>query len=328
MQQRTLGKDGPVVSAIGLGCMGMSDFYGPADDSESVATIHEAIDRGVTLLNTGDFYGMGHNEFLLRRALEGRRDRVFLSVKFGALRTPEGRFVGFDGRPAAVKNFLAYSLKRLGTDHIDLYQPARVDPAVPIEETVGAIADLVKAGHVRYLGVSEASAATVERAAAVHPVAALETEYAVVTRDIEHETLPAVRALGVSVVAYGVLSRGLIGGASAGSFNSPGDFRAMLSPRFDAENLQQNLTVVDALARIAADLGLTVAQLAIAWVLAQGEDIIPLVGARRRERLSEALGALDARLPADVLERIAAAVPPGAIAGDRYQPEGMAMVNR
>ena len=229
MEQRQLGKGGPMVSAIGLGCMGMSDFYGPADETESIATIHEAIDRGVTLLNTGDFYGMGHNEMLIRRAIEGRRDRVFLSVKFGGLRTPDGRFIGFDARPAAVKNFLSYSLRRLGTDYIDLYQPSRLDPSVPIEETVGAIAELVKAGYVRHVGVSEMSAATVRRAHAVHPIAALETEYAVLTRDIEDETLPAVRELGVSIVAYGVLSRGLIG-TPPGQFAAPGDSRGLLLP--------------------------------------------------------------------------------------------------
>ncbi len=221
MEQRQLGKNGPLVSAVGLGCMGMSDFYGPADENESIATIQEAIDRGVTLFNTGDFYGMGHNELLIRRAMSGRRDRVFISVKFGAMRDPARGFVGFNARPQAVKNFLAYSLNRLGTDYIDLYQPARIDPAVPIEETVGAIAQLVKAGYVRHVGLSEASGATVRRAGAVHPIAALETEYAVVTRDIEQETLPTVRELGVSIVAYGVLSRGLIGGARRGTSIPP-----------------------------------------------------------------------------------------------------------
>jgi len=299
VQERRLGKDGPIVSAIGLGCMGMSDFYGPADETESIATIREAIDQGITLLNTGDFYGMGHNEMLIHRALEGRRDRVFISVKFGAVRTPDGHFVGFDGRPA-----------------------------VPIEETVGAIADLVKAGHVRHVGISEASAPTVRRASAVHPIAALETEYAVITRDIEEETLPAVRELGVSVVAYGVLSRGLIGGAWSGHFAAPGDFRAAMSPRFQGENLEKNLALVEVLASIAAECGASPAQLAIAWVLAQGQDVIPLVGARRRERLREALGALEVRLDAEDLKRISAAVPAGAVAGDRYHAEQMRMVNR
>ena len=306
----------------------MSDFYGPADDTESIATIHEAIDRGINFLNTGDFYGMGHNEMLIRQALAGRRDRVFISVKFGALRTPRGEFVGFDARPQAVKTFLAYSLKRLGTDYIDLYQPARVDPAVPIEETVGAIADLVKAGYVRHIGLSEASGATVRRATAVHPIAALETEYAVVTREIETETLPTMRELGVAVVAYGVLSRGLIGGSSAGSFNAPGDSRSMVLPRFQGENLRKNLALLDALAAVAAEMGVTVAQLAIAWVLAQGQDIIPLVGARRRDRLAEALGALDVHLSADELAQIDLSVPAGAVAGDRYPPEAMHTVNR
>jgi aryl-alcohol dehydrogenase-like predicted oxidoreductase len=327
MEQRELGKGGPRVSAIGLGCMGMSDFYGPSDEAESIATIHEAIDRGINLLNTGDFYGMGHNEMLIRRALEGRRDRVFISVKFGALRAPDGRFMGFDARPSAVKSFVSYSLRRLGTDYIDLYQPARLDPAVPIEETVGAIAELVKAGYVRHIGVSEMSAATVRRAHAVHPIAALETEYGVLTRDIEAETLPALRELGVSVVAYGVLSRGLIG-SPPGEFKKPGDSRGSFFPRFQGENLDKNLALVDALAAIAAEKGATVAQLAIAWVLAQGGDIVPLIGARRRDRLREALGALDIGLTAEDLARIDRAVPAGAVAGDRYDAHGMRMVNR
>ena len=230
MEQRQLGKNGPMVSAVGLGCMGMSDFYGPADETESIATIQEAIDRGVTMVNTGDFYGMGHNELLIRRAIAGRRDRVFISVKFGSFRDPSRRFVGFDARPQAVKNFLSYSLNRLGTDYVDLYQPARIDPSVPIEDTVGAIAELVTAGYVRHIGLSEAAGATVRRARAVRPIVALETEYAVVTRDIEAATLPTVRELGVSIVAYGVLSRGLIGGSSAGHFNTPGDSRGSLPP--------------------------------------------------------------------------------------------------
>ena len=327
MQERRLGKDGPSVSAIGLGCMGMSDFYGPADDAESIATIHEAIDRGVTLLNTGDFYGMGHNEMLIRRALEGRRDRVFLSVKFGAQRTPDGRFIGFDGRPASVKNFVTYSLRRLGTDYLDLYQPSRLDPAVPIEETIGAIAELVKAGYVRHVGVSEMSAATVRRAHAVHPIAALETEYGVLTRDIENNTRPALGALGVSIVAYGVLSRGLIG-TPPDQFQTPGDSRGSYFPRFQGENLQKNLGLVDALTVIAAEKSATAVQLAIAWALTQGHDLVALIGARRRDRLREAIGALDIRLTAEDLARIDQAVPPGAAAGERYDAHGMRMVNR
>jgi pyridoxine 4-dehydrogenase len=306
----------------------MSDFYGTADDAESIATIQEAVDLGVNLLNTGDFYGMGHNELLIRRAIEGRRDRVFIAVKFGAMRTPRGEFIGFDARPQAVKNFIAYTLKRLRTDYIDLYQPARVDPYVPIEETVGAIAGLIKAGYVRHVGLSEAAWPTVRRAHAVHPIAALETEYAVVTRDIETETMPAMRALGVSVVAYGVLSRGLIGGPHAGNFKAPGDMRTMLSPRFQGANLEKNLALLDSFAVIAADKGVTPVQLAIAWVLAQGDDIVPLVGARRRDRLRDALCALDVRLTAEDLARIDRALPPDSLAGDRYVPEAMKMVNR
>lgn len=327
MRTRRLGAGGPEVSAVGLGCMGMSDFYGTADEGESVATIREALDRGVTFLNTGDFYGMGHNELLLARALEGRRDQAFISVKFGALRDPAGQFLGFDGRPAAIKTFLAYTLRRLRTDYVDLYQPARVDPAVPIEETVGAVAELVRAGYVRHVGLSEAAASTVRRAQAVHPIVALEVEYAVVTRDIEAETLPTLRELGVGTVAYGVLSRGLIGGLERG-LGTPGDHRAQANPRFQGENFARNRRLVEALDGLARAKGATAAQLAIAWVLARGEDVVPLVGARTRERLAEALGALDLELTPDDLARIEQAVPAGAIAGDRYDERGMAMVNR
>ncbi len=326
MEMRRLGVDGPAVSAVGLGCMGMSDAYGPADEGESIATIHEAIDRGVTLLNTGDFYGMGHNEMLIARAIEGRRDRVFLSVKFGALRSPAGAFMGFDGRPAAVKTSLAYTLKRLKTDYVDLYEPARVDPSVPIEETVGAIAEMIQAGYVRHIGLSEAAPATVRRARAVHPIAALEAEYAVLTREIEAETLPTLRELGIATVAYGVLSRGLIGGPARG-LGSAGDYRAHL-PRFQGENLAANTRLVDALGAIAREKGATAAQLAIAWVLSRGQDIIPLIGARTRARLAEALPALDLELTAEDLARIDEAFPVGAVAGDRYDKHGMAMVNR
>ena len=326
MEMRRLGLDGPMVSAAGLGCMGMSDFYGPADEGESIATIHEAIERGVTLLNTGDFYGMGHNEALIARAIEGRRDRVFLSVKFGALRGPDRSFLGFDGRPAAVKTFLSYSLQRLKTDYIDLYLPARVDPKVPIEETVGALAELVRAGYVRHVGLSEASASTVRRARAVHPIAALETEYAVLTREVEAETLPTLRELGIATVAYGVLSRGLIGGPARG-LGVAGDYRSAL-PRFQGDNFATNARLVDALGVIALEKGATAAQLAIAWVLSRGQDIIPLIGARTRSRLAEALPALDLELTAEDLARIDAAFPIGATAGDRYDKHGMAMVGR
>lgn len=326
METRRLGVDGPLVSAAGLGCMGMSDAYGPADEGESVATIQEAIERGITLLNTGDFYGMGHNELLIARAIEGKRDRVFLSVKFGALRGPDGAFLGFDGRPAAVKTALAYTLRRLKTDYIDLYQPGRVDPAVPIEETVGAIAEMVQAGYVRHIGLSEASAATVRRARAVHPIAALETEYAVLTREIEAEILPTTRELGIATVAYGVLSRGLIGGAAKG-LGAAGDYRSSL-PRFQGENLAANAKLIDALTAIAREKGATAAQLAIAWVLARGQDVIPLIGARTRSRLAEALPALDLELTPEDLSRIDAAFPVGVTAGERYDKHGMARVNR
>ncbi len=325
MRTRRLGTTGPEVSALGLGCMGMSDFYGPSNDAESVATIHAALDAGVTLLDTGDFYGMGANELLVRDALRGvPRDRVVLSVKFGAMRDPSGAFLGYDARPAAVKTALAYSLRRLGTDYVDVYRPSRVDPAVPIEETVGAVAELVQAGYVRHLGLSEASAETVRRAHAVHPVADLQIEYSIITRTLERDILPTLRELGIGVTAYGVLSRGLLS-ESAGSAAEAG-FRSRL-PRFQGENLRHNLTLVDALREVAADKGITVAQLAIAWAFGRGDDVVPLIGARRRERLAEALSALEVALtPAD-LARIERAVPPGAAAGDRYAAAEMRMLD-
>ncbi len=308
-----------MVSAIGLGCMGMSDVYGPADEDEGVATIEAALDRGVNLLDTGDFYGMGHNEMLIARAIRGRRDKVLLAVKFGALRGPDGAFGGLDARPAAVKNFVCYSLRRLKTDYIDLYQPARVDPRVPIEETIGAIGDLVKAGYVRYIGVSEASAATLRRARAVHPIAALQIEYAVVTRGIEASILPAARELGVGVTAYGVLSRGLLSGSRPAA---KGDFRTHL-PRFTGANFERNRALIESLGRLAAERNATTTQLAIAWVLSRGTDIVPLVGARRRTQLEEALGALDLHLSDSDLERIDAAAPAEAVAGTRYGEDQM-----
>jgi len=328
MQTRTLGTNGPAVSAIGLGCMGMSDFYGSADTGESVATIHAALDAGVTLFDTGDFYGMGDNETLLRGALAHRRDRAFVAVKFGAQRGPDGAFVGIDGRPASVKNFLSYTLRRLGTDHVDLYQPARVDPSVPIEDTVGAIAELVQAGYVRHIGLSEASADTIRRAHAVHPIAALQIEYSLLTRGIEADILPAVRELGIAVTAYGVLFRGLLTGRfKPDAQRDAKDPRAAFNPRLQGENLAKNLTLADALARIAAEKGATAAQLAIAWVLSRGEDIIPLVGARTRSRLADSLQALDLRLTAADLAQIEAAVPADAVAGDRYPAAQMAMLD-
>jgi aryl-alcohol dehydrogenase-like predicted oxidoreductase len=328
MLTRSLGSKGPRVSAIGLGCMGMSDFYGPADQAESMATIHAALDAGVTLLDTGDFYGMGSNELLLRDALRGRaRDKVVLSVKFGALRDPGGGFIGLDGRPASVKNFLAASLRRLGTDYIDIYRPARVDPSVPFEDTIGAVADMIKAGYVRHLGLSEIGAETLRRAHAVHPVADLQIEYSLISRGIEADILPACRELGVGVTAYGVLSRGLLSGHWSKEKTGAGfDFRAHL-PRFSGENLDRNLALVEALRSIAESKRATVAQIAVAWALSRGNDIVPLVGARRRDRLTEALGALDVALSADDLARIERAVPLDAVAGDRYDQRGMAMLD-
>jgi aryl-alcohol dehydrogenase-like predicted oxidoreductase len=318
MQHRPLGAHGPTVAAIGLGCMGMSGMYGPADRSESIATIHAALDAGITLIDTGDFYGMGHNEMLIGEALKGvRRDRFLVSVKFGALRDPAGGWSGYDARPQAVKNFLAYSLRRLGLDHIDIYRPARLDPRVPIEETVGAVADMVKAGHVRYIGLSEVGAATVRRAAAVHPISDLQIEYSLISRGIEDDILPTLRALGIGVTAYGVLSRGLISGHWRKDAAGAGDFRAH-SPRFQGGTVERNLALVEALRKVAEERNASVAQVAIAWVAAQGQDIVPLVGARRRDRLTEALGALALTLGADDIAAIERAVPRDAAAGARY----------
>ncbi|WP_078954849.1 MULTISPECIES: aldo/keto reductase [unclassified Streptomyces] len=331
-RRRRLGSTGPSVFPLGLGCMGMSALYGEADRSESIATIHaylDAVPEGTnTLLDTGDFYGMGHNELLIAEALRtapaAARDRALTSVKFGALRTVEGGFAGYDGRPEAVRNFLAYSLQRLGRDHIDIYRIARVDPDVPIEETVGAIAEAVQAGHVRHIGLSEVGADTMRRAAAVAPISDLQIEYSLISRGIEEEILPTARELGIGVTAYGVLSRGLISGHfTRDRALAPGDFRGM-SPRFQGENLDRNLDLVDALRKVADDKGVSVAQTAIAWALSRGEDIVPLVGARRRDRLTEALGAMDVTLgPAD-LAAIEEAVPAGAAAGDRYPAAQMA----
>jgi aryl-alcohol dehydrogenase-like predicted oxidoreductase len=328
MHTRTLGTCGPAVSALGLGAMGMSDLYGPADQDESIATVRAALDAGVTLIDTGDFYGSGRNELLLARALRGRpRDAVRLSVKFGALRDPAGGWGGVDARPAAVGNFLAASLARLDTDHVDVYRPARVDPAVPIEETVGAIAELVQAGYVRHIGLSEVGAETLRRAAAVHPIADVQLEYSLLSRGIEGEILPAARELGVAVTAYGVLSRGLLSGHwEPGRELTARDFRAA-SPRFQGEALEHNLGLVERLRGLAAERGATVAQLAIAWVLHRGDDIVPLVGARRRDRLGEALGALDLELGAADLAAIERALPPGAAAGSRYAEAMMAQLD-
>ena len=324
MKRLPLGKTGPTVSALGLGCMAMSGMYGPSDRKESLATIAAAVDAGITLLDTGDFYGMGHNELLIGEALKSvGRDRVLLSVKFGALRDPGHGWLGYDARPKAVKNFLAYTLQRLGVDHIDIYRPARLDPQVPIEDTVGAIADLVKAGFVRHIGLSEVGAHTLRRAAAVHAISDLQIEYSLLSRGIEAHILPTARELGIGITAYGILSRGLISGHWRKDTIAPGDFRAH-SPRFQGANADANLALVEALRQVAATKGISVAQVAIAWVAAQGQDIIPLVGARRRDRLDEALGALEVTLTAQDLADIELAVPKHAAAGERYPGAAMA----
>ena len=327
MQTTTLGRGGPVVSRAGLGLMGMSGIYGRADDAESLATIRAAVDAGITLLDTGDFYGMGHNELLLRDALRGSgspRDSVFIQVKFGGQRDPSGAFVGSDASPAMVKSSLAYTLTRLDTDYVDLYQPARLDPRVPIEETVGAVAEMIRAGYVRYLGLSEMGADTIRRAHAVHPVTALQIEYSLMSRGIEAQILPAVRELGIGITAYGILSRGLLSTGTARL--APDDPRARF-PRFRGENHARNLELLAALEAIAEDKGVTAAQLAIAWVASRGDDIIPLIGTKRRDRLAEALHALDLTLSADDLAAIEAAVPDGAVAGDRYDAAQVAILD-
>jgi aryl-alcohol dehydrogenase-like predicted oxidoreductase len=327
MQQRRLGETGPMTSAVGLGCMGMSGMYGPSDRAESIATIHAALDAGVTLIDTGDFYGMGHNEMLIGEALRGvARDRYQLSVKFGAQREPSGAWLGYDARPQAVKTWLAYSLQRLGVDHIDVYRPARLDPAVPIEDTVGAIADMVRAGYVRHIGLSEVGSETIRKAAAVHPIVDLQIEYSLISRRIEAGLLQTVRELGVAVTAYGVLSRGLISGHWNAAGRGQGDFRT-LNPRFQAGNVEHNLALVEALRGVAEAKGVTVAQIAIAWVLGRGQDIVPVIGARRRDRLAEALASLDVALTPEDLAAIGKAVPEGAAAGDRYATPQMASLD-
>jgi aryl-alcohol dehydrogenase-like predicted oxidoreductase len=320
---RQLGSTGPRLLPLGLGCMGMSDLYGPADESESIATIHAALDAGVTLLDTGDYYASGHNELLIGRALRDRRDTALLSVKFGVFRGPDGSWIGVDTRPAAVKNFAGYSLRRLGVDHIDIYRPGRLDPNVPIEETIGAIADLVKAGYVRAIGLSEVGPDTIRRAHAVHPIADLQIEYSIISRGPETRIFPVLSELGIGVTAYGVLSRGLLSGWKPGS---PRDFRAHL-PRFAGANLEHNTRLVEALQRMAAEKGATATQLAIAWVLAKNTSIVPLIGARTRRQLTESLGALQVTLSPAEMAQIEAALPPAAIAGTRYDEHQMRVLD-
>ncbi|GJJ05295.1 aldo/keto reductase [Duganella rhizosphaerae] len=328
MQTRKLGRTGPQVAQLGLGLMGMSDLYGPADRKESLATIRAAIEAGVTLLDTGDFYGMGHNELLVAEALAaGGRDQVQISVKFGAMRDPAGNWIGIDTRPVAVKNFAAYSLKRLGVEHIDIYRPARLDPNVPIEDTVGAIAELVQAGKVKHIGLSEVGSETLRRAHAVHPIADLQIEYSMISRGIENGILQTCRELGIAITAYGVLSRGLISGHWSKQREGEADFRGLASPRFQGENLDRNLALVEKLRAIAGELGVSVAQVAIAWVAAQGQDIVPLVGARTRVRLEEALASTRLQLSPSDLARLEQAVPAGAAAGSRYDAHSTAVLD-
>ena len=310
---------------IALGCMGMGggSFYGETDEAENIATIHAALERGVNLIDTGDFYGSGRNELLVGKALAGRRDRAVLSVKFGALRAPDGAFVGFDTRPAAVKNSLTHSLTRLGVDHIDIYRPARLDPAVPIEDTIGAIAEMVKAGYVRHIGLSEVGAETIRRAAAVHPIVDLQIEYSLVTRGPEATIFPALDELGIGATVYGVLSRGLLTGTRP---SGPRDFRAHL-PRFAGENLERNRPLVEALARLAGARGVTAAQLAIAWVRARRPSAVPTLGSRTRAQLDEAIAALTIHLSAEEVAALEDAVPAGAVAGTRYAEAQMTQLD-
>ncbi|MDR3615429.1 MAG: aldo/keto reductase [Candidatus Obscuribacterales bacterium] len=324
MEKRALGKNGPLLAPIGLGCMGLSGLYGKTDDDASVKVIQAALDHGINLLNTGDFYGMGHNEMLVGRAIKGRRDKAFVSVKYGALRSPDGAFNGMDNRPAATKNFLSYSLVRLGVDHVDLYQPARKDPTVPIEETVGAIAELIKAGFVRHIGLSEVSGATLRRAHAVHPISAVEHEYSLIDREIEDDLLPVAQELGVAIVAYGVLSRGMI--QSKGKVQiKPNDFRAHL-PRFSGENLERNNAIVQKLQDLAAEKNATATQIAFAWVISRGENIFPLVGAKSIEQLNECLASQTVKLNSDELAKLDSWFAPGSVAGTRYPEPMMAML--
>jgi aryl-alcohol dehydrogenase-like predicted oxidoreductase len=328
MQTRALGTTGPAASALGLGCMAMSGVYGPADRAEGIATIHAALDAGVTLIDTGDFYGMGHNELLIADAIgDLPRDDYLLSVKFGAQRGPDAAVLGFDASPPAVKTALAYSLTRLSVDHVDVYRPARLDSKVPIEETIGAIGELVAAGYVRHIGLSEVGADTIRRAVATHPISDLQIEYSLISRGLEAEILPACRELGIGITAYGVLSRGLISGHFAADRQlAPGDFRSF-APRFADANRVRNLALVDVLREIADGVGASVAQVAIAWVLGRGEDVVPLIGARTRERLDEALGALAVQLDKETTTALERAIPHDAAAGDRYPQQQMAVLD-
>ncbi|MGE0219810.1 aldo/keto reductase [Mycolicibacterium sp.] len=325
LNSKTLGS--LTTSALGLGCMAMSAAYGEADRGESIATVHAALDAGITLLDTGDFYGVGHNELLLAEALRPvPRDTYQLSVKFGPQVGPDGAFLGVDARPAAVKTALAYTLKRLGTDHVDVYRPARLDPKVPIEETVGAIGELVDAGYVRHIGLSEVGSDTIRRAAATRPISDLQIEYSLVSRGIERGILDTCRELGIGVTAYGVLARGLISGHWSTTRGGPGDSR-LANPRFTGPNLEHNLALVEALRGVAAAVGITAAQAAIAWVASRGGDVVPLIGAKTRTRLAEALGAAEVTLTAEQCAELEAAIPADEFAGDRYPAAHLAMLD-
>jgi aryl-alcohol dehydrogenase-like predicted oxidoreductase len=322
-QNRKLGSAGPAVFPIGLGCMGMTGIYGSSDENEGIATIQEALDRGVNLIDTGDFYNMGLNEMLIGRALRGCRHKALLSVKFGALRSPDQSWHGYDARPAAVKNFLAYTLNRLGVDHIDIYRPARLDPGVPIEDTIGAIADLIQGGYVRYAGLSEVGPETIRKANAVSPICDLQIEYSLISRGPERRIFPVLKELGIGITAYGVLSRGLLSGSDT---SQPGDFRSRM-PRFRTENLVRNRKLVERLGHLAAEKGISASQMAIAWVLAKGEAIVPVMGARTRAQLSESLEALAVRLSPSELDRIEEEIKPSEVAGERYDPHHMSMLD-
>jgi aryl-alcohol dehydrogenase-like predicted oxidoreductase len=327
MEMRELGRSGLKVSAIGLGCMGMSEFYAGRDDDEAIATIHHAIDRGITMLDSSDMYGVGHNEELIGRAIRGRREKIVLATKFGWVRTPDGGWAGVRGDPAYVRGACDLSLKRLGLDVIDLYYQHRVDPKVPIEDTVGAMADLVRAGKVRHLGLSEAGPATIKRAAAVHPIAALQTEYSLWSRDPEDEILPTVRALGIGFVAYSPLGRGFLTGQFRKADDLASDDTRRAMPRFQGDNLTRNLQLVEQVEALAKEKGCTPAQLALAWVLSKGDDIVPIPGTKRRKYLDQNLGALDVKLTSQDRAALDAVLPAGGVAGTRYSEPGMRSVS-